>query len=1144
MARRTSRAVLLGAWLMAVALNAVTHGIGWQAYSASLDGAPAFSLAFIVRSPSSLTGETILAKWGPVGGMQCFSARRAGNEIEIYVFGTGGYRGRITTNSPVSVSTEIRGVCRWTAAGVMAICVNGVDCPVATAGGFNDAVTALQATVTSVVTAGQGNAYANSAFLGDYAELALWNVDIGATAALAITDPTAPESPVTYDTNLFFYAPLCRRSEGFPVPDPYLANLIGPDDPTYTVDEHPDGTASHPYVVYPSGSPYAADFCEVTAPVVASCSGGTVPSVADPADGVTFTGLGPHGDRVFLEVDFDDATRSYALHDPINASPLLAAHGGRKDGRLTAIGSIIRRSTDRLGGWQASTCRWSSDDHDRVLRALQKAQRWYGREFRVYVGDRLDLANSRCLGRFNVREHPPTQDFGVDVEGTDVIGSEFSAFNLDRDILDSYVFDAARFPEAPRELLDQQPLKPVPVYMGRWSDEASSAGPPVLIGSAARGALLNDGVWQMGRGDMPQPSPAPPATITPTAIGSGGTIPVDSYRVIVWGVTGGVEGDPLPFDYQGEPVAVTSDGSSIEVDWTFGGTDPDFWRIGFAEFYFSARWGAGHVLEVPGTARTVTFTSYDPITPGAISGYWNRREYRVCALMADGRTAPSPVCVSTTGPYARPVHVSWLPVTGALAYEVYGTQAVFPKYADFNRRWDVPTDALDSDGYVYLDDDWLDTGVTFVAGLPAPQGMLPVVDTGDVMFDGRLCGQLVLCRWPVHQVISVYAGETRLSDSHPDVRHPDHPSWSEPNRFVSIAGWDTTVIYVRVGSSLLTKHRDRTALIQVNACTTEHLGNGLGATISNAARIDQHLFTELVFNDHKAGLWAGIPLYADGVPILRSSSWLNAETQQIARVGGEGYTGRVALIEPTTLRTLIEGAVQSWGLHRGINRHGQVVVGHYDDAIDTTATYEAFTDVRRIVGHIRVDPRTRELENSLPYAWDFRPVLNAFDVTDAVLEDATSIAAYLGKPKRGQSRTLPYAGDAITVADVMQRALLLGKYVREWGDVPVAIDALGVDLFSVIEVTDEEGTGAEGYQGEFLLVLEVEDIPPDPSQDRPLTRVLRGLNVTPLFEGAGVLGPDDLPTFLSASEVQQAKYVYASDDDGLMSDGSLAKRVR
>jgi hypothetical protein len=879
------------------------------------------------------------------------------------------------------------------------------------------------------------------------------------------------------------------------------------------------------------------------------CSGGLVPTVADPEDGTTFTGLGPHADRVFLELALDTGLEQWALHDPMNDAADLAVHGGRKDGRLISVGAVTRRTTDRLGGWQTSGARFQADDHDRRIRGLIAAGAWYNREFRIYVAERLAVADARCLGRFITREYPPTVELTVDVDGVDIIGSEFSPFALDRDVLASCVFDRARVPTAPAALLESK--RPIPVYMGRWSDEGSTTAAPTWFGAAWRGAVTEPPYWEMGFAEMPAGGPPPPTSVAAAAEPGGSILAGDVPSGVffqVWAVTGGVEGDPAPFFGDAIPAtAVPSDGSAVRVSWTWGGADPDAWRVGLATNYYRARWS--QVLEVAGAAREALFTVHPGLTPGATASYTNRGEYRVLANMPDGRTpAALPFVIATTGPYRRPVHVSWIPVAGALSYEVY--KAPVPSaYFGITERFTVPVQ-LDSDGLAYFDDTWVAGEATTT--IPAPAGLLPVTDcgdvtltTGDAALDGTW-GLMCLSRWAWHAILGVYAGGTRLTTSDPDVLHADHAAWPFTTRTRPLGDCACMVLYVR--GARLAAHRDRTAELRVNACTTEDVGNGLGSTITQAARGVQHLVTELVMNDARGGApWAGIPTFDDGVPMIRSSSYAAAELTQIARVGGEGYEMRLALDASTTLRSLIQGFVQSFGLHHGINRHGQVVAGHYDDAVDPARVYPLVTDARAIVGDVTIQPRTHELETTIPYRAGYQPIDQKYAIDDVTVEDAGAVAANRGKPRVGPDRTLAYTVDPATIADVMARALQLGRSVRSWVEVPVGIDpGLAVDLFDVVRVRDEAGPiGPAGAEEASILVLEHEVRPPDLSSDRPLTVLLRGLDITALLDTAWAWGPDTITDWDSMTPDERGTWgAWAADDDTIPTDGARAREWR
>jgi hypothetical protein len=1102
---------------MAVSLGTNAH-IEWGG-STAYGGSQSFTAAFTIRTGASLGGTRIFGQWGNDGVFdQVFLAQRNGNNFELWICGGAFQQYAFGTNdNPISLNSLHRVVCRvQRSPKLIQIWVNGVlrstvDAYTGGSGG---------ATPPGLNTANQAPTFAGyeldesvTGMIGEYCELATWThyVPDWVCEAYGIG-----MSPKLYGHGIVFHAPMYDIS-----PSGLVDVVRASNASLYTGTNTSGTTVEHPPMYRPD----------------AIMSGKGVPPEPPPTP---------------------SNTRSFALHDPINASPFLDAHAGRKEGRLTSIGSIIRRSTDRLGGWQASTCRWSSDDSDRMLRGLQRSHKWYGREFRVYLGDRLDLANSRCLGRFNIREYPPTAGLGVDVEGTDVIGSEFSAFNLDRDILDGYVFDAARFPTAPEDLLKRSPPQPVPAYWGRWSDEPSiSAGTvPILAGVVRRGSwppTEPGSAFRVGFGEMALVNPGGVAPLPPTsssaAVLAGGNINPANYIHAnfywhVWGRTAGLEGDPHPFyPEQVSPVHVGAAGSKIRISWTFAGTNPDTWRIAIANSYYGARWT--QYIEVPGAARSVEFdncpgnsgggsgTPSGGLATGALAPtFWGRKEFTVQAVLSDGvtGTANPAGIIPYGGPYKRPAYVSWIPVPGAISYNVIFGDVPVP-YFGWTRILNVSADQIDDDGFAYYVYNW-DLAGEAMDSIPAPRGLIPVWDTGDVSFGGGTYAQLVISRYPMHKILSVFAGETRLADNHADLRHPDHPSWPLVERFVTIGGWDTTILYVRVGSAVLTAHRDGTAEIRVNACTTEDIGNGRGSTITNAARVSQHIMQELALNDHQTGVWAGIPLFADGVPIINSLSFVNAELMQIQRIGGAGYTARVAIDKPTTLRVVIQNIVQSFGLHMGINQHGQIVAGHYDDSVDPTADYPHYTDIREIVGNIRIDPRTRELENEIPYQWDYRPETGNYDKVNLVARNEASVTDHRGKTLKGQQRSLPYAADLTTVQDVITRLLLLGAYVREWIEVPVSIVGFDnrIDLFRIIAVTDEEGTGSSGYVEEFILILEIEVIPPDPAADRPVTLILKGLNITALADAAWVWGPDSIVSWDTMTAEEKGTYGAWADD--------------
>jgi hypothetical protein len=871
----------------------------------------------------------------------------------------------------------------------------------------------------------------------------------------------------------------------------------------------------------------------------------------DPSD--AWEGLGPHEDRFFIEIDLDTGMEQWALHDPMNDSPFLARHAGRKEGRLVTADVITRRTTDRLGSWQASNAQWTADDHDRRIRGLIAAGAWYNREFRAYVARRGYVENARLLGRFILREYPPTVELLVQGNGVDIIGSEFGSFSLDRDILGSVLLDKVRVPEAPKELQDAKP--PAPIYMGIWSDESSAyAGVAVWKSYPLRG---EPGGGMSGFGDMTSTATSP-TSVTATALAGGTLDPTETWNnefgFMVSSVdAAGKESDPYPFHVhpgggggpgafpssvntirgvQTVPKATVDGTQKIRVSWS-GATGAVKYRVYMGHWYYLARWP----WYIETTATSIDIIDTSVMQAAAFTGpniWW----YVIVAKLADGLTGKSGELNAIESGPRRIVRGHFTPIPGATEYLIARRGAI----GGFKRLIHVPASQMEG-GWVYFDDDQFSSGEA-ITELPVPHGLVPIIDIGDEVIASVKYGKFLVGRWAWKQIIGVYAGGARLADMHADVRTPSRSDW--PFGAVKtrpLGDCDCTVIYLK--GATLTKHRDGSAVVTINGASTETVGDSSGTVITQAALGMKHLVKELVFNDHKTGLWTGSPFFNDGTRMVDEPSYDRAAATQASRVGGAGYIMRLVLDKATTLRDFIQGGVQSFGLHHGINRLGQVTSGHYDDVIDPTKTYPLFTDAREIIGDIGITPKTGELETTIPYQHSYLALTQAFAVTDAQVEDAAAVALNRGKPKVGPQRTLAYTADLTTITDVMQRALLLGHTVRQWLDVQVSIVGLNVDIFDVVRITDEAGLGATGYQEAFMLVLEHEVHPPSPDSNTPLTVSLRGLDITALLDAAWVWGPDSLTTWDAMTSDQKGTYLaWATEADTIPSDNSDAREWR
>jgi len=298
---------------MAVKFFQPSHSIRYTQNAPVMDGHTALTVGVNFKTLAAVNNGYIWSFWNYFDWGSIFTIKVEGSNILFAMHGTGGYRMRITTHSPLLPLTQYRIICRWTAAGVMEIHINGVACPIAVFGGYNATISVTGPAVSESLTLGIINipVSGETPAYGEICDAAVWTTDIGAVAANVITGPetlTTPKSSLHFLTGLIFFAPLCRSM--YPdsaYPDPNISDIIGvpPCNSLLAgLSPQPAMNVPHPWVYYPPSGPYASFYCPVTF-TGASCSGGVVPVLANPPGGVEFHGLGPHHDRVFLELDLD-----------------------------------------------------------------------------------------------------------------------------------------------------------------------------------------------------------------------------------------------------------------------------------------------------------------------------------------------------------------------------------------------------------------------------------------------------------------------------------------------------------------------------------------------------------------------------------------------------------------------------------------------------------------------------------------------------------------------------------------------------------------------------------------------------------------------------------------------------------------------
>jgi hypothetical protein len=241
-----------------------------------------------------------------------------------------------------------------------------------------------------------------------------------------------------------------------------------------------------------------------------------------------------------LQLNFDDATRYYS-NDALNTPTR------RHRGSVIQFGTITRQLSDRTSPYKVADCQVDVDDSDRhlsILEATAASEHWQNREAKVTVQNLDSLAageTPHTLGRFIWRKHLSSglqRTIGL----TDVLGSEFSDFNLERSLPTRQIKDD--FPGAPEDSLERY----VPIAMGVFPDRSGAS----LDASPVTGVTVT-----------PTARAAAPTnfTLTPTA---GGNFQAGNDEFYLLGaIVGGVMSDLAG------PVSFTTDdvNKSAQLNW-------------------------------------------------------------------------------------------------------------------------------------------------------------------------------------------------------------------------------------------------------------------------------------------------------------------------------------------------------------------------------------------------------------------------------------------------------------------------------------------------------------------------------------------------------------------------------------------------
>jgi hypothetical protein len=838
----------------------------------------------------------------------------------------------------------------------------------------------------------------------------------------------------------------------------------------------------------PANSPNARNVYWGIGATVGSCSGGgQIVVEADPPDGEEFTGT-LIDYRAWVELSFDDQIRQLGI-DALN---VLA---GRTLPLVIEYGDIERHLSGRKSAYQMGSCVLRVDDSSRLLSTLEAAQAtqyWYNREVTIYLASKATIeANGtpHVLMRGLWRGFS-TSGLSASITVSDILGSEFSPFNLEREIPDR-VIDVTTFgttcPEASRGL-------PVPIIYGHHSDRALTSG---------------NAVSSVVAGQPVAPLSAP--TGVSVSLVSGTPTNGHNGRQYSYAVSFTVNG--LHTEWS---VVVAQPNTPTTVNQLSWNTPP----AGTSEIHIARGWSPNfrHTFAYVSTnehnpsytgifslpANSTSFIDYWPdieersadSSDGVwtLSGALQNFVVYVYAERADGTFSAPGISNSISiapileGPSSsrvnpqRDITLTWSAYTGAVNYHllVYmdwwantsGTYSAYHIVPGTSTSYTVPVPPR---GTV------VSVSLPVVTAIPA--GRIPTIHVGEEDIGGTLYQRLLVCGHAIQHIETIYEEVPSQTPQLPGTPPlppvwqpipvsvfgatwlaPGFAGWPFATTYRDLAGQWFTIIYTTLNPPPPTR---------VDLCAIEDVGDSSGNTIKASTRVVNHLFKNWFLPDantsYRSGSWLSPKTFDNGDPVVNTQSLSDVETIQVARIGGEGYELAVYIGAFISLRDVLGRVYENANIRIGQNQHGQVFFWDLDEWQDTSSA-RVVTDVRDIVAETDIDRRLDEMANRWIFSWGYRPSDGSFDTPTDILDDTTAIANNRDVVAKGQ-REFFYVNHQASAYDVILRELIWGSEPPRYVRVTCTLRQVAVKIGDVIVVTDYQGVGAAGWNGRRLAVL-------------------------------------------------------------------------
>lgn len=290
--------------------------------------------------------------------------------------------------------------------------------------------------------------------------------------------------------------------------------------------------------------------------------------------------------------------------------------------------------------------------------------------------------------------------------------------------------------------------------------------------------------------------------------------------------------------------------------------------------------------------------------------------------------------------------------------------------------------------------------------------------------------------------------------------------------FTNDDGREFWITGVWVKGPLLDDHLNGVINITANAIGRSEDADGLGLPLFDAHDVEQHWLENDILSQWSSGPYADAvtyPIYEDGTPIVRTSSFRTRQAFEAARLGGRGLTVSWYSDAPVSTTSMVGEWMRQTDSRVGINGHGQIMVWGLDETLDTT-TWPRIDEVPDLFGPItRVSGEERA--NVVSGSGDWDPDKSVFRAGPFTYTSTTGIAIYKNRRKPGELIGFTILNDEAQVRWVLQRTLARRQLGTTLVEVSGSVGFLDYDVGDGVLVTSEDGTGPDGYVDHPFIIL-------------------------------------------------------------------------